>query len=799
MFRTLFCIRDQHNPGLVVLAALICLTASFAAIHLMQWAQRADKSERLKWLCLAGVATGFGVWATHFIAMLAYNPGVPFSFDITLTFLSLVVAIVVTGSGLGLAVYHPFKGATWTGGAVAGLGIGAMHFLGIAAVQVAARIQWAPDLVVAALLLGAGLASYATAMAARATRHLHTAAAAGLLVLAIVSLHFTAMGALTVVPDPSRGVSGIALSPTHMSTVIATAAFSVLLGSLLTALFGQKLKRARSESEDRHRLVFESLQDYAICMLDAEGNITDWNRAAETIKGYTTAEIVGRNISLFYPEEAQKAGEPRYILQLALEHGSYREAEARQVRKDGSIFWADLVVTALYDQDGKHIGFSKITRDITARKDDEARINHMAQHDALTGLPNRLQFLTMLEQDLALADARDEHVAVIGIDLDGFKEINDQKGHATGDEVLRVLGDRLQALICGHERVARVGGDEFVAAKRHNDMRDLQAFLDRLTIALNEPMAIGGFEVRPGASLGVAIYPRDGDSRDVLLNNADLAMYRAKSSATEKVCYYESSMDEMARDRRNIARDLWQAVENEELRLLYQVQRSVTDNIIIGYEALVRWQHPTRGLIPPIDFISIAEDCGAIIDIGKWVLKKACEDAASWSGDIKIAVNLSPAQLTDPELATFVHETLIRTGLSPRRLELEITESMIIADRTRALHILRQLKNLGVTIAIDDFGTGFSSLDTLNAFRFDKIKIDRSFLKDSESNPQSKAIIRAILALGRSLEIKVLAEGVETSKQLELLKLEGCEEAQGYLFGRPEGIDAAEARMKDVG
>ena len=796
MFRTLYCIRDQHDLGLVLLAAIICLSASYAAVHLMRWAQRNTDSQRLKWLSLSGLAIGFGTWATHFVAMLAYNPGVRLGFDVALTLMSLLVALIVTTGGLALAVYAPFKRSAWAGGAIAGSGIGAMHFLGMAAVEIPARILWAPDLVISAVVLGAVLAACAIAVAAQASTLLGKCAAAGLLVCAIVSLHFTAMGAVTIVPDPTRVLTGVMLSPTHMSTLIATAVFGVLIASLLIALYSQKLDRMRSEAENRHRLVFESLQDYAICMLDTDGNVTDWNRAAETIKGYAAAEIIGRNFSIFYPEAAQKAGEPRYILQLALEHGSYREPEAQRVRKDGSIFWVDIVVTPLYDQNGKHIGFSKVTHDITSRKDDQARINYMAQHDALTGLPNRLHFLEALNQDLALASARDEQLALIAIDLDGFKEINDHKGHATGDEVLRVLGARLRALAVGYERVARVGGDEFVAAKRHNDPRDLDTFIERLTQALNEPMTIDGFEIKPGASLGVAIYPRHGDSRDILLNNADLAMYRAKSSATDKTCYYEFSMDEAARDRRNIARDLWTAVENEELRLLYQVQRSVTDNCIIGYEALVRWQHPVRGLVPPVDFIAIAEDCGAIIDIGKWVLKKACEDAAGWAGDIKIAVNLSPAQLNDPELAPFVHETLLRTGLSPRRLELEITESMIIADRTRALHILRQLKNLGVTIAIDDFGTGYSSLDTLNAFRFDKIKIDRSFLKDSETNPQSKAIIRAILALGRSLGIKVLAEGVETRTQLDLLKLEGCEEAQGYLFGRPEAIDAAEARMK---
>ncbi|MBW8881344.1 MAG: PAS domain S-box protein, partial [Asticcacaulis sp.] len=453
MFRTLLCLRDQHDLGLVVLAAIICLTSSFAAIQLMQAALRAETGRKLRWLCLAGATTGFGVWATHFIAMLAYNPGIRFGFDITLTLASLLVAVIVTGAGMALAVYRPFRHADWAGGALVGSGIGAMHFIGMAAVEVPARIQLAPDLVIASLTLGALLAAGATALSVRASRVGHVAAAAGVLVLAIVSLHFTAMGAVTVVPDPTRVMTGVSLSPARMSTLIATAAFGVLLAGLITALFGQKLYRLRSETENRHRLVLDSLQDYAICMLDTEGHVTEWNRGAEAIKGYEASEIIGQHFSVFYSEDAQRAGEPKYVLQLALEHGSYREPEALRVRKDGSTFWVDLVVTAIYDQNGKHIGFSKVTRDITARKEDEARINYMAQHDALTGLPNRLRFLEQLDQDLALAGTRAEQVAVIGIDLDGFKEINDQKGHAAGDAVLRVLGDRLKALAIGHERV----------------------------------------------------------------------------------------------------------------------------------------------------------------------------------------------------------------------------------------------------------------------------------------------------------------------------------------------------------
>jgi predicted signal transduction protein with EAL and GGDEF domain len=308
-------------------------------------------------------------------------------------------------------------------------------------------------------------------------------------------------------------------------------------------------------------------------------------------------------------------------------------------------------------------------------------------------------------------------------------------------------------------------------------------------------MEVDGDEVRLEASLGVAMFPRDGTSRETLVNNADLALGRAKAAShADKVCFYEAEMDEAARDRRALAKDLMSALKNDEFRVFYQVQKSVKTGGVTGYEALIRWKHPVRGFISPVEFIGVAEESGAIIDIGAWVLRTAVREAARWTNGARIAVNLSPVQLKDVDLIDTVREVLAETGLSPSRLELEITESTIIEDRLTALHILRQIKALGVTIAIDDFGTGYASLDTLNAFPFDKIKIDRGFLMEADRTPQARAIVRAILALGKSLEIPVLAEGVETEAQLNLLREEGCEEAQGYLLGRPAEEIAAEVR-----
>jgi diguanylate cyclase (GGDEF)-like protein/PAS domain S-box-containing protein len=793
MFRVLYCIKDHHDLRLVFLAAVICLMSSFAAMYLMQRARATEGLSQFKWIAVAGLATGCGIWATHFIAMMAYDPGVALRYDIVMTLFSLYAAVGVTALGIGIAVRHPSAPGALAGGAVVGAGIGIMHFMGMAALRFPGYIAWAPDLVTSSIAFSMLLCAVSLYSAVRAREGYRTAMGALWLVLAIVAMHFTAMGAATVVPDPVRLVSGVALSSGTMSIAIASVVTCVLLVCSMAAMQGRKLAAA----ERTFRLMVEGLKDYAICMLDIQGNVTNWNRGAESIKGYTAEEIIGRNFEIFYPEEARAAGEPQKVLALALENGSHEIEEGVRLRRDGSQFWANVILTAIYDERDHHVGFAKVTRDISRRKAYEARINHLARYDSLTQLPNRDNFVQWIEQELARAEARHERIAVIAIDLDRFKEINDLRGHAAGDEVLRTVAGRMNANRTPMEFIARLGGDEFVAVKRLQNDHELNGFVEHLTRSLTEPIDLDGFEIRPGGSLGIAIYPEDGGTRDVLLSNADLALYRAKSSLGEKVCFYEARMDETARAQRALAKDLWQAVPNGEMHLHYQVQKAIGSGEITGYEALLRWRHPVRGMISPAEFIPVAEDCGAILEIGKWVLKEACRQAAQWPDDIKIAVNLSPVQLSSVDIIDVVRETLIETGISPHRLELEITESAIIGDTARALHILRQIKALGVTFAIDDFGTGYSSLATLNAFPFDKIKIDQSFLRDSETNPQSRAIIRAVIALGRSLKMPVLAEGVETADQLDLLQSEGCAEAQGYLLGRPQPADGElEAQLR---
>jgi len=440
-------------------------------------------------------------------------------------------------------------------------------------------------------------------------------------------------------------------------------------------------------------------------------------------------------------------------------------------------------------------GLSSYLIDDQTRSDSFRKLRHMALNDPLTGLPNRAGFTDRLSHEVALSEAGGSGFSLVVIDLDRFKEINDVRGHSAGDEVLITVARRMSQHLAPGEFVARLGGDEFAAIHRNDAGSHLGAFIERLEKALSRTVVLDDFQITPGASFGVARYPQDAGDEETLVNNADLAMYRAKTELTRRVCFYEPSMDEAVRERRALGGDLREAVNGGQLAVYYQPQNSVSTGETVGFEALVRWTHPTRGPVPPSEFIPLAEETGLIMELGEWVLRRACADAAAWENPYKIAVNLSPVQFSHANLAQLVHDILVETGLSPDRLELELTESTIISDKARSLHVLRQIKALGVSIALDDFGTGYSSLETLRAFPFDKIKLDRSFMSEIETSPQAKAIIRAVLALGKSLEVPVLAEGIETRDQLAILLAEGCDEAQGYYLGRPAPVAEAYAAV----
>ncbi|NIK47865.1 putative bifunctional diguanylate cyclase/phosphodiesterase [Variibacter gotjawalensis] len=411
------------------------------------------------------------------------------------------------------------------------------------------------------------------------------------------------------------------------------------------------------------------------------------------------------------------------------------------------------------------------------------RLRRLALFDTLTSLPNRAHFSECLAAELAKAAARDGKLAVIVVDLNNFKELNDLRGHLAGDKLLAEIGARLSTLVDVGKFIARVGGDEFAAVQRFETVGEINGFARLIDSALSAPFYLDGFETRPSAAIGISLYPSDGIEAPTLVSNADFAMYRAKNQSDSRICFYKKEMDEASRERVALRGDLKRAIESKQFVLNYQVQACVNSGEMTGAEALIRWHHHERGLILPDSFIPLAEETGLIIEIGDWVLRTSCKAAAA-SG-VKVAVNVSAVQLTRANFAHRVHAILVESGLSPSLLELEITETALIADKTGALHALRSLRALGVGIAIDDFGAGYSSIETLRTFPFSKIKLDRAFTRDLEHDHQAIAILRAVVALGKGLNITVLAEGIETRSQLDIIRREGCDEAQGFLFGRP--------------
>jgi diguanylate cyclase len=444
-------------------------------------------------------------------------------------------------------------------------------------------------------------------------------------------------------------------------------------------------------------------------------------------------------------------------------------------------------------------GFSTYVIDQRARTEAADRIHQLSFNDTMTGLPNRIAFNERLAFDAAESHERAQKLAAFSIDLDGFKDVNDLYGHGAGDLLLIDVAERMRHQLATSEFLARQSADEFLAlTTSSNHPHDAHAFATRISNAFAAPFTVQGHTVTLTASIGFSVFPTDTPERDQLLSNAKLAMHRGKSEQPGSIAMYSREMDDSARKRRALARDLDYATERDELMLYYQLQTSLNDGKICGAEALMRWKHAKLGMISPGEFIPLAEETKAIMEMGEWALRAACRDAANGLIPGTVAVNMSPVQFGREDLAEMIEGILQETGLPPSRLEVEVTESTIMSDQSRGLHILRKLKAMGISVAMDDFGTGYSSLATLHAFPFDKIKLDQTFVKRLPHDAAAGAIVRTVLALGESLHMPVLAEGIETEAQWEFLAREGCAKGQGFLFAKPVAVTQLPAVIADA-
>ncbi len=912
MFRVFTCLTGDHDLRLVAVAGIVCFLASLVAITLFERARVSQGRARAGWTITAGAATGCGIWATHFIAMLAYEPSVTIAYDIGLTVLSLFAAMAVTSIGLSVAVGSTRAWAAPAGGGIVGGGVAAMHYLGMWALELPGRVTWEGPLVLASITFGMLFAMAAMQIAIRRTGVVAAMAAALLLTLSIVSHHFTAMAAVEIIPDPTRAIQTLSLSPNALALAVAGAAISVL-GMCLVGAFSDR--RSQNQLREQNQIFDAALNNmcHGLTMFDPAGRLLVCNRRylemykltrEEVRPGCSVADLLahhfrvgvftgdrqryvdgivremveqrdvhkvietgdGRTIAVTNRTTAsgrvsvhediterckaerardttqaflntvienvpatlivKDAREHRYVLinrageeffglrrdemigKTAYDFFSREEADGITRRDEEVVRSGRQVVLeehplvtpgngtrlvntkrlAIPGDNGEPAYMLSVLEDVTERKRAEARIAHLAHHDGLTGLPNRSALNEHLVAAVDQAKRTGEQFAVLSSDLDRFKEVNDVFGHSVGDALLEEIARRLQAAADG-AFVGRTGGDEFILIAAGPQPATAEAIADRLISSVAGELTVADQALRVRFTIGIAVFPTDGTDPATLLANTDAALYRAKAEARGSIRFFEPDMDQHLRERRALQVELRSAVDRGELDLHYQPQATI-DGVFVGFEALLRWNHPTRGMVPPTKFIPVAEDSGLIVEIGEWVLRQACLEAVSWAKPLEIAINLSPIQFQHGDLPALVHTVLLETGLAPPRLTLEITEGVLIGDFSRALSILRRLKGLGVRIAMDDFGTGYSSLSYLQAFPFDKIKIDRAFIANLERSEQSAAIVRAVIGLGHGLKLPIIAEGVETQAQLAFLSRETCDEVQGYLLGRPLPIAA---------
>ena len=571
----------------------------------------------------------------------------------------------------------------------------------------------------------------------------------------------------------------------------------LLLGVLAVAFFvcllvrASELKREatqRQSAEARLETAIENMSQ-GVCMFDCEQRLVTCNQ----------------NYAQMYelaPEQVRPGTTLRQILESRIAKGLFiGTAPEAYIREQLRLIESTAPWTRVAElSDGRVIainfrptaagGWVATHEDITAQRRLEARIAHLAHHDPLTDLANRTLLHQNLQQALA-QPAEGEAAVVLCLDLDRFKPVNDLLGHAIGDTLLQAVAERLRNCVRQTDTVGRIGGDEFaILVSAKNPVQEGTALAARILAALSAPYELQGHQVVVGSSIGIAVSPADGRDPDTLLRHADLALYQAKKMGRGCFRFFEEAMNACMRSRHLLERDLQAALQHGEFVLHYQPQVDLARNEIVGFEALLRWPHPEHGEISPQDFIPLAEETGLIIPIGEWVVRQACRDAAAWPGPVKVAVNLSPVQFRSPALAQKVIDAVLQSGLGPERLELEVTESVLLQEDDRALATMHELNSLGVGFALDDFGTGYSSLSYLRKFPFQKIKLDRSFMQNLMAQDDFSAIIvEAVANLGAALGMRTTAEGVETREQLERARIAGCTEVQGYYFGRPMGAE----------
>lgn len=764
------CMRDMHDVRLMVVAGLVCAVGIYASFAIGNHAARANGSARSRWGIVSIVASASTAWATHFIVLLAFKPGMPAAFEPVLTAISLTCAIFGLGAGVLISIRVRQRWQLFGAGLLVGVGVTGLHYIGQAAYLVQGTVVWNLALVLPSVIASLPLSGLAMVAVGSRDRRIR-ATAAPLLFVSIAVLHFCGMAAMTLHFDAAKRFPDNAVSPQAITPVVA----GVSLALIVLAIFGWRfdLTAKANLRHDRRRLrelADVALEGLLICHNDI---VITANNSIEILSGHVPGTLSGSFVSSLLPGLDISSLPEREEREMDLIGADGLEVPVRVLRREVALGHKIQTVIAVRDQ--------------RERLKTEAKMRLLAFTDPLTGLANRTRFFDLLAIHTASRRDRDKVGAVLMIDLDRFKEVNDTLGHAVGDIVLRMVADRLQSTMRMDDVLARLGGDEFAVLQTAVEAADnATALAARIVkIIAASPFMLDGQPIHLGASIGIAMAPDDGDDPAELMRNADLALYAVKADGRGLFRRYDPSLDEKMRQRRAIEAGLRLALAEGQMELHYQPLVDSKTGCITSAEALVRWNHPVRGLVPPLDFIGIAEETGLIVPLGEWVLNTACAEAATWPGEMRVAVNLSPAQFRERSLVPVIVAALNSAGLAPGRLELEITEGVLLSDEAGTLATLNELRSLGIHVSMDDFGTGYSSLSYLRKFPFDKIKIDQSFVRQLPQDAESAAIVRAIITMAKCLGMSTTVEGVETSEQFDFSVAEGCDTIQGYLVSRP--------------
>lgn len=778
----------------ILAAATVIVAVGFPiAFRLASQALQSEGATRLAWVLFTGLVGGGSAWATYFTALAALSLG-------TTTVYDAVLALQLLGVLVPLATAATFIETRPSGPLLQGLGMPILFAVGVGTLAIvgpgiislprtlALREGRPPALDAAVIALVFALAAIRLFRRARivSTSPLRLHAAPGLLLaFGMLAACIASFSGIALSGDGQASIESVMsdrdVSPTVF--IVGLTAFVLVFDlAACSAVLITEHDRAAQVRRTRE-LVDAAVEGLAIIR---DGKIASVNRPLLELIGFNESELVGSDPGkLLLPSEGGREG----TLDLSQPPpASGTVIQARLSRTSGLALPVEVVVRPFGPRGAERV---MAIRDVSERLAAEAQIRHLAHHDGLTNLPNRTHAYLQLNDCLRRSRHLDERFAVMLLDLDHFKEVNDRYGHAAGDDVLRQASERVTALLGDGGYMARLGGDEFLVVlseHRSKIAAKAKAFSDDLQRAFPTTLDLGhNRQAVVGVSAGIALLPDDGKTIEDLLSNADLALYRVKRDGRGGVGACEPEMDAAIRARRRLAAELKAVLQDNGrgLELHYQPQIHLETGEISGLEALARWHHPERGIVPPAEFIPIAEEAGLIVALGEWVIDAACREAIVWPQPFRVAINISTKHLMRAALTEFVRETLLRTGLSPQRLEIEITESAFLEDRQAALDTLRSLKALGVAVALDDFGTGYSSLSLLQLFHFDKMKIDRSFIAKLNRDGKDCAIVDAMLGLGRSLGVLVLAEGVETLEQKNRLMDMGCAEGQGFYYSKP--------------